>query len=175
MPKLRLHLKQDWHLKQTWPARLLLALTLLSLLALGGCAGLLQRPAAPRISLVGVELLSADLFEQRFRLRLRVQNPNAFALPITGLDYTVALNGERFASGVSNKPVTIPAYGEAVVQTEVSSSLGSLLRQLQQLGRGASPGMHYQIKGSLSLENYAFTLPFDYQGELDPTAAGTQP
>lgn len=154
------------------------ALLVLLVLGMSGCASLLQRTVAPRISLIGVELISAGVFEQRFRVQLRIQNPNDFALPITGLDYTLDLNGQRFASGVSHRPVTIPAYGEGQLVTTISTSLGSLFQQLQQqLGGGQAPGLRYRLKGRLRLEHHVFTLPFEYQGDikLNLEQRGTHP
>ena len=55
------------------------------LLAMVGCAGLSPRLETPKLSIVGVELLKGELFEQRLRARMRVQNPNDRELAVKGI------------------------------------------------------------------------------------------
>ena len=55
-------------------------------LLLGGCTSLGAKLEAPRLSLVGIQLQEASFFEQRLRVRLRVQNPNDLVLPVRGID-----------------------------------------------------------------------------------------
>ena len=45
----------------------------------------------PSLSLTDVRVIEAGLFEQKFSLELNVKNPNAFTLPVRGLDYTLHL------------------------------------------------------------------------------------
>ncbi|MCA1804270.1 MAG: hypothetical protein LC646_02710, partial [Xanthomonadaceae bacterium] len=78
---------------------------LLFALSLTACAWLPQKPQAPRVSLVNVQLSSMELLEQRYGLTLRIQNPNDFALNIQGLDFEVELNRMPFASGVAAQRV----------------------------------------------------------------------
>ncbi|MCA9422181.1 MAG: LEA type 2 family protein, partial [Nitrospira sp.] len=43
------------------------------------------------------------MFEQRLQVDLRVRNPNDFDLEVTGLDFTLHLNDQRLARGLTNK------------------------------------------------------------------------
>ena len=70
-----------------------LVLILVVLLAMVGCAGLSPRLETPKLSIVGVELLKGELFEQRLRARMRVQNPNDRELAVKGITYTIELGG----------------------------------------------------------------------------------
>jgi LEA14-like dessication related protein len=65
---------------------------MLGLVWLAAYSNLLERPEPPRVSLAGLEIVDANLFEQRYALRLRLQNTNDMTLSITGLDYEVFLN-----------------------------------------------------------------------------------
>jgi LEA14-like dessication related protein len=145
--------------------RLLVALGAAALLA--GCAGLGAYREPPRVSLVSIEPLDMTLLEQRYALDLRIMNPNAAEIPINGLSYTIEINQREFAYGVSRQTVTIPAYGEAVLEVEVVSNLLDVLRQLQSLQEDKPAALDYRLFGKLSLANSSFRLPFDYSGELN--------
>jgi LEA14-like dessication related protein len=142
------------------------ALILLFLMGLTACSTVPGKPESPRVNLVGLQLVSVELFEQRYQVRLRMKNPNAFELPIRGIDFRLDINGQAFADGVSNQSVNVPAYGEQVIALEVSSSLIQVFRQLQSLENSQSPGFEYRIDGNVAIGDYGQRLPFDYSGEL---------
>ncbi|HHH42975.1 MAG TPA: hypothetical protein ENK49_02465 [Gammaproteobacteria bacterium] len=141
-------------------------LAFLLLAGLVACSTFPGKPEPPRVNLVGLQLVSVELFEQRYQVRLRVKNPNAFELPIRGIDFQLEINGKAFADGVSNQSVTVPAFGEQVIALEVSSSLMQVFRQLQSLESGRSPGLKYRINGSVAIGDFGQRLPFEYTGEL---------
>ncbi len=138
----------------------------LALILFGGCAGVPAYSDPPRVSLTDLKPLGMTLFEQRYLLRLRIQNPNPAELPIRGMNYEVYLNGEKFAYGVSSQAVTVPAFGEKVVEVEVISTLLDIVEQI----RGWKPGQQkltWRISGGLKIENLPGSVPFDYEGQLD--------
>lgn len=141
------------------PAVLCLALA-------AGCAGLFTRPEPPNVSLADLQVADVGLFEQRYRLRLRVQNPNDFALPIKGMRYTLAVNDREFAEGVSPESVTVPAFGEELIEVEAVSNLARVVDQMLELG-GQRRSLSYRLSGSLSLGGGIGRMPFDYQGEVN--------
>lgn len=145
---------------------LLHAFSAIALLLLTACATLLEKPEPPRVSLVGLKLVSMDLFEQRYQVRLRVKNPNAVVLPVRGVDFQLDINGRAFADGVSSQSVDVPAYGEQVIALQVSSSLLQVFRQLQSLENSDAPGFAYRIDGVVSVGKSGLRLPFEYSGEL---------
>ncbi|WP_245795272.1 LEA type 2 family protein [Thioalkalivibrio denitrificans] len=127
---------------------------------------MLARTEPPRVHLVGLQLQQMDLFEQRYLVRLRVQNPNDFPLRVRGLDFRVDIDGERFADGVSNRPLEVPAFGEALAEVEVSSSLWSLARRLRDAGEAGVGAMEYRLHGRVALTGYAVPLGFESSGNL---------
>lgn len=139
---------------------------------LTACAGLGAYREAPRVSLLSIEPLDMTLLEQRYALELRIMNPNTADIPLAGLDYTIEINQREFAYGVSRQQVTIPAFGEAVLQVEVVSSLLSVLSQLHSLQEDKQEALQYRLSGKLSLANSSLRLPFDYSGELNWFPAG---
>ncbi|BAZ93235.1 uncharacterized protein FOKN1_0833 [Thiohalobacter thiocyanaticus] len=138
------------------------ALALLLLLA--GCSHFLTRPEAPSVSLNNLQLVEATLFEQRYLLHLRIQNPNNFDLPISGMSYRLLLNGREFATGVSRDLETLPAYGEQVITVSVVSNLLRIYEQLRSPGDGEA--FSYALEGSISLQGLRAPLPFSQRGEL---------
>jgi LEA14-like dessication related protein len=141
-------------------------LALLTVLV-SGCAGLGAYREPPRVSLVSIQPKEMGMLEQRYGLQLRILNPNDTALPVTGMQYSLQINDREFAYGVSRQPVSIPAYGEALLDVDVVSNLLRVLQQLQEASTGKQESLKYRISGSISLENHLGKLPFDYHGELN--------
>jgi len=112
-----------------------------------GCAGL--RLQSPPVTLVSMNVIEASLFEQRFAFKLRVQNPNDIDIPLTGVSFEIKLNDQPFAKGVSNKPVSLPPLGEAVLEVTAVSDVSSLLRRIRELRKGNRGSLSYHIKGRL--------------------------
>jgi LEA14-like dessication related protein len=143
------------------------AVLVLSTVVVSGCAGLGAYRESPRVSLVSIQPKEMGVLEQRYGLQLRILNPNDTALPVTGMQYSLQINDREFAYGVSRQPVSIPAYGEAVLDVDVVSNLLKVLQQIQEASTGKQESLKYRISGSLSLENHLGKLPFDYRGELN--------
>jgi len=133
---------------------------------LGGCASLAGLSEAPRVSLVSIAPVDFQLFEQRFLVTLKVQNPNAKDITIRGLDYAIEINDKIFAQGVSGKPISIPAYGEGIAEVEVASTLKRFLEQLQAFGGRTTPTIDYAISGHASIDGMPIPVPFSYQDTL---------
>lgn len=106
--------------------------------------------------------LDATIFEQRLRVDLRVRNPNDFDYHLTGIDFTLNLNGKRLARGLGSKEVTIPRLGDAVMTIDTSTSTLDIVRQLLQFSQKQE--LTYDIKGVL--HGTEGRLPFDNSGTL---------
>lgn len=134
-------------------------------LLLASCAGLTTRPEPPSLLLSDLRLTGVTLFAQTYLLDLQVQNPNDFDLAIDGLACEIRLNGQRFASGVSNAAATVPRYGTGAVQVEATSTLAGIFRQLSELERNQAQSFRYELRGHVNVRGYG-RLPFDQSGEL---------
>lgn len=135
-------------------------------MAFGGCATLTGLSEAPRVSLVGIEPVSIQLLEQRFRVSLRVQNPNDREITIRGLDYRIVINDKVFAQGVTGKPVEVPAWGEGIAEVEVVSSLERVIDQLEAFGERPGPDIDYALSGHVRVDGVPFPIPFQYRDTL---------
>lgn len=137
-------------------------------LLLGGCTSLGAKLEAPRLSLVGIQLQEASFFEQRLRVRLRVQNPNDLVLPVRGIDVQFELDGEDFAQGVSERAFDVPALGEAEFDMLVTANAATaLLRILDKDRDGPLEALDYRIRGKLSTSlGLLRSVPFDERGSV---------
>ena len=140
---------------------------LMAVLLLGGCA-LTPRLIPPTLTVVDVQLQGSDLWEQHLKVRMHVQNPNDRALPIKGLEYTLQVEGQQFASGESAASFIVPARGEAEFDMNVTTNLaGTLLKLLARGSDTLSQSVAYRLTGKVSLsEGLLRSLPFDERGEF---------
>ena len=139
----------------------------LCVLVLSGCATV--NFESPKLSVVSVGMVSADVFSQQFRIRLHVSNPNDRDLPIKGIEYKLFLQGDSFAEGLSNQPFLVPALGEAefdtVVRTNFMSSIGRMLSKLNSSDDGK---VQYAFIGTVLLSKGVLRkIPFSEQGMVD--------
>ena len=131
-----------------------------------GCTALPQKAEAPRVSITAIDLVDAGVLEQRYQIKLRVQNPNDFDFSINGLQFEIKLNGKSFATGVSNHAVNVPRFGSAVLNLEAMSTLAGLARQLKEIAESKTPTASYGIMGKVHLAQPAISLPFHEEGEI---------
>jgi LEA14-like dessication related protein len=108
------------------------------------------------------------IFEQRFNIKLRIQNPNDVEFSINGLRFDIELNERAFANGMSGQRVMVPRFGSEVVETEVFTTLGSFLRQVEKLHKAGGQKVRYRLKGTAFVDAPGtFKAPFDESGEID--------
>ena len=120
------------------------------------------QPESPEVLLVNITPLDATMFEQRLQVDLRVRNPNDFDLEVTGLDFTLHLNDQRLALGLTNKASTIPRLGDAVISVETTTSTLDVIRQLLKLSQRQE--VSYKVDGVLYVQGAK--LPFENKGVL---------
>jgi LEA14-like dessication related protein len=153
-------------------------LPVISALLLGACTLLPTGLEPPRVSLVNIEPREMTLFEQRYRVSIRIQNPNPDPLRLRGLSYELDLNGKEFASGVGRSDLEVPGFGNATIDTDLTSSVFALIEQVRML-QGGGGTLSYSLEGTLHLAGGIGRLPFQRQGDIDfrppPVLAPTGP
>lgn len=152
--------------KHLFRARLLACLALSMVLI--GCSGLPMGSnfIKPKVSIADIRMLDSTMFEQRFAIKLRVQNPNNFSIPVSGLNYQLSLNGSAFGSGVSNHAFNLPKNAESLVDVEATTSLPSVMKALSGWMKNKD-ALTYAILGNINVGNSSTAIPFDYSGELN--------
>ena len=149
----------------------LLLIVIWTALSLGttGCANLPATTTPPNLSLVSIEPVEVTPLEQKYHIKVRLQNPNDHALEISGMSYILEVNGQPLLKGVSDKSVTVPRFGESIIELSGISTLFGFVRQFQALQERKTQDMHYKLSGKLSLDNRFGSVPFNYEGTLSPT------
>ncbi len=137
---------------------------LLAVLVLAACARI-GETRAPQVHVVDIRLLQGGILEQRFRVDLRIGNPNDFDLPLDGLTFELDLNGRRFAEGFTDQSVTVPRLGEARVSLTASTNLFDMIEQALILGERSE--LTDRIVGVVYLRGLARRqVPYERGGRL---------
>lgn len=138
-----------------------------ALAVIPACSTLPRDFETPKFSIANIAPKEVSVFEQRFDVQLRIQNPNTFDLDINGIRFDIDLNDKEFGNGMSGQHVTVPRFGSELVTAEVITGLGSFLRQASGMSAGATK-VRYRLKGKAFAEAPStFTIPFDEGGEID--------
>lgn len=138
----------------------------LGLIVLSSACQTLAGLEAPEVNLATVRLDQVGVFEQQWQVVLRARNPNDRAITLKSLDYELFVNGERFARGLTGEAITLPAMGDALVTTRITTSLLSTLGHLQALQAQPGQPLNYQLKGRARVAGIAFPLRFEHQGQF---------
>ena len=131
---------------------------------LGGCA-LAPKLTTPPLTIVGVRLEGSDLLAQRLKVRVHVQNPNDRTLPVKGIDYTLDVDGQPFASGESAGSFVVPALGEAEFDMNVTTHMAGTLVRLLARSSEARASVPYRLSGKIALsQGWLQSIPFEQHG-----------
>ena len=137
-------------------------------LAISGCAGVGTRLDPPRVSLANIQVKEVTGLETAFEIQMRVMNANDVALEVKGIKAELDVNGQPFASGVSNTPVEIPSYGSELVTVTLYSSVLNMFKSVY--GLTESQELSYHLKGKIRVSAGSSilpsTLPFRSMGKV---------
>jgi LEA14-like dessication related protein len=148
-----------------------MVVTMIVLMA--SCSTMPKDFEAPRVSITDLTPKEMAIFEQKFDVKLRIQNPNNTDLSINGLKFDIDLNEREFANGMSGQRVVVPRFGSEVVDVEVFSTLGSFLRQVQNFNSGVPQKVRYRLKGAAFVDSPGtFKAPFEESGDIDLNLGG---
>jgi LEA14-like dessication related protein len=114
-------------------------------------------------------MMSTDMFAQRFKVRVKVINPNDLELQVRGLEYTMLLMGDSFAEGMSSEQFLLPAMGEAEFDSMVTTNfVSSFGRLLSRVGSGKLENIDYEITGKVFVDKgMVRKIPFNHRGTVD--------
>ncbi|MEB8432110.1 MULTISPECIES: LEA type 2 family protein [Cocleimonas] len=133
---------------------------LLSACSSSGIKGLVEQPT---IQVHKVQMGNFSLSGGSATFVLDIQNPNNFAIPLTGLDYGLRLNGVQVAEGSKAERVTIGAKQSQKLEIPLQFSFGNMLNMLPGLLRNRS--VNYDLGGSIHLP--WFKIPFNRAGSTN--------
>lgn len=91
----------------------------------------------PKADVRTVSVSSAGLAGITGELALDVMNPNAFGVPLSGIEWQLSIGGSRAVTGTVQLNQTIPARGVAPVTTSLSIAASDAIAVATALARGA--------------------------------------
>jgi LEA14-like dessication related protein len=112
-----------------------------------------------------VDLVGGNLQQQQVHLTLHVVNPNARAIDVRGIDCNLELNGEAFATGVTEAAFTLPATGETDFGLNVTAHLDTALMAV--LSGFGNRTVDYRMYGQVHLSSGLMrNIPFEQKGRV---------
>ena len=146
-------------------------------LAIAGCAGIGKQLEPPRVSLANIRAEEISGLETAFEVQMRVFNANDVSLTVTGIKAELDINGQPFATGVSNAPVEIPSYGTELVTVTVYSSVIKMFKSVY--GLKGSEELKYRLNGKIRVSAgnnmMPTSLPFESEGQVSLKPPKGQP
>ena len=137
-----------------------IALLCASALLLQACSSAPSIVEPPKISIRNIGLQDISLTQGTALVTLNVSNPNAFPIPLQGIEYGLNLNGHRVAAGDQVQSVSIGANQDVPVTIPVKLDFVELARLAPEAIRGRS--VQYDLSGAVRLP--FVKVPFQRQG-----------
>lgn len=130
---------------------------------LSACTGGIKGVAEPpQISVYGVRLGDFSLTQGNVVIALRVKNPNAFSIPLRGLDYGLALNNVKVATGTVQKNLTITGGEDRIIEVPVDFNLLTLAKAVPDIVRTRK--FTYDLNGTTHFP--LMNIPFQRVGRV---------
>lgn len=134
---------------------------------MSGCANFYSGREQPEIHLTSIQPLPREGLEQRFLIGLNIVNPDRRKLNISGLSYSLLLNGRKVASGVSGKMTPIPGFSESKVRLQASTNLISSLRVVADLLSNKNSVVDYEIVTKIRTSWWPAPIELSEQGSIE--------
>jgi LEA14-like dessication related protein len=136
---------------------LLFSTALLLQACVSGVPGIIEQP---KISIQNISLQDISLTQGTAIVTLNVANPNAFPIPLQGIQYGLSLNGRQVASGDQVQNMNIGARQEVPINIPVKLDFAELIRLAPEAMRSHS--VQYDLTGAVRLP--FINVPFQRQG-----------
>ena len=125
-------------------------LTLLALLA-SACATLSPDYEQPTVTLSSFRGIPSEGMVPAFEIGLRVINPNAQALNLEGVVYTISVEGHELVKGVGKDFPAIEGYSEQLIMLTASANLLAGIRLVGDMMHGGGEALAYEFEAKLDL------------------------
>jgi LEA14-like dessication related protein len=136
-------------------------------LLLAACSLLTPKLERPALSVAGIELVSGNLLQQKFRVKFHIQNPNDRALPVSGLHASLSVGGEHVAEGQDDRAFVVPAKGEADFDVMITANMALALLKLANKMDQQADSIDYELSGAANIDlPFLRDLPFHQTGSF---------
>jgi LEA14-like dessication related protein len=140
-------------------------------LALGACSLMAPKFNRPNVTVISIQMRSGNLLQQNFAVKLNIQNPNDRALPVRGLHTELNVGGQQIASGVSDRAVIVPAFGESEFDMTITANLAVALLKLADKANQHADSIDYDLSGEANIDlPFLRNLPFHQSGSFNLNA-----
>jgi LEA14-like dessication related protein len=126
----------------------------------------------PSVTVTSFRMLPSNSMTPEFEIGLKVTNPNAQALSLRGVAYTVSLDGTDLVKGVANELPVIDAYGSGDVTLTASPDVFGGIQFLAALMSDPRDSVTYSLEAKLDVGSFVPAIRVRDEGEisLQPTA-----
>ncbi|EIJ33410.1 LEA type 2 family protein [Thiothrix nivea] len=131
-------------------------------LLLSACTSVPGVIEQPKISVQNIGLQDISLTRGTALITLNVSNPNAFPIPVKGIQYGLSLNGRPVASGDRTEEQMIGARQEVPVNIPITLDFVELARLAPVAWRERR--LQYDLTGAVKLP--LISVPFQRQGGI---------
>lgn len=135
-----------------------------------GCSLFMHSIERPTAQVRDASITAAGLGGVSGSLRLDVTNPNTFGVPLSGIDWQLAVGGNRAATGNVDLEQTIPARGVVPVTTSLAISTADAIGVVRAVASGVR---EYQLDATLHFSTNVGQLDVavHYTGSIGSTVA----
>ena len=140
-------------------------------LALSACSLMAPKFNRPNVTVISIQMRSGNLLQQNFAVKLNIQNPNDRALPVRGLHTELSVGGQQIASGMSDRAVIVPAFGESEFDMTITANLAVALLKLADKANQHADSIDYDLSGEANIDlPFLRNLPFHQSGSFNLNA-----
>ncbi len=120
----------------------------------------------PEVTVVGMNVERASLWETTARFDVRVDNENEFDLEVERASHLLEINGVRLGKGLSSEGFTIPAFSSTKIPVVVNVSNTTILSRLGKLT--SNKVLDYRISSTLYPKGQNGKIKVYQQGRFGP-------
>ncbi len=126
-------------------------------------------PKMPELKVRSLDVQKLSMSGAQLMMQLEVDNPNAFSLFLTQLNYDLKLNGFDVGGGQITRPVDLKQKGEGVINLPVSLDFAQAGMGLYKALLGS--GISYDLSGSMKASGSnpffsGFSMPLNKKGTV---------
>lgn len=121
----------------------------------------------PQVSVKDVQVVSANFYELKIKIKFLIQNPNSFKLEFSDLNYDIALSKRRVLYGTFHEKIYLPPEDNTVVEVPLAIKNVDAVHVLSEVLRKHKP-LRLELKGSVDFHSSfgAMTINFNHERDL---------